>query len=66
MQAVMKMKWAGLIELTIASSPKGIDQAHAIGGVPGAVTYANIKSGYLLVDDGLRIEPVYEIEVPFY
>jgi len=52
-----------LATLQFNSQPKGIDQAHSIKGMPKAVSLANMRAGYLQVDEGKRLEPVWEIEV---
>lgn len=49
--------------LQIVSTPKGIDMAHKISGVKGAVSNANVRAGYVQVEEGKKIEPVWNIEI---
>lgn len=59
----MKVPIPDSSNLKFLSEPKGIDKAHSIAGVPGSVSHAKLRSGYLQVENGKRIEPVWDIEV---
>jgi len=46
-----------------ASAAPGLDLAHQISGVKGSVTPANLRAGYLQVENGQRLEPVWDIQL---
>lgn len=47
----------------IVTPPSGIAEEHKISGVKGALSPANIRAGYLQVENGKRLEPVWDIQI---
>jgi hypothetical protein len=47
----------------LVNEPTGVDLHHSIDGVKGALKAARLRAGYLQVQNGKRLEPVWDIEV---
>lgn len=50
-------------DLHLLRNPSGIELQHAIEGVKGSFGPVQVRAGYYQVDNGNRLEPVWDIQV---